>query len=727
MLVTISKATNDNCRQAVDAIERAIAMEDYRKVKTLLSQWPKTDCKVLQDLYFAEVYLYEGDPETAEQLLQILLNQKLDILHFYKTQYLLALAHIDQAEDSMAVAYLDNILEAKPSSYVYQEALDLRINLHSKQSEHLQAMQLLKTAFADAEQQSDLKNQSLWLNQIATNYYSQGQTDSAIHYFHSLIKLKQKQEDTYGLLSDYSTLGGLYQKLGNYQAAQQQLMFATKIAEEERDTFSLIATYIDIANNYLEQRLLVPAFTHAQQAEVLSKQKSMLLNEGNSLMIQARVYELNSEMYRASEIYKNALAIFEQLGLKQQSADAQIKIADIDNSLQSLNNAVQKLEDLLQVQMADENKLGELDTHIALARILFRLGKNKTAILQELDKGVDLARITNNRNALKDIYEIRAYVLEQEGDYKAALNNYRAFEGIKDTLLNQENAKMIRELETQYETEKKDKEILENKAELERRQNRITQMLLGILAMSMLIAFGIFAYFRNQQLAKQRSAVITKERETEVLRAMVMGEERERQRIAKDLHDSLGTIMASAKMRVSALQYKLPKLKELESFQKAEELIDDACNTVREVSHNMMPKSLSKYGLERAIEEVCFTISEANPDMKVDFITYGLDELEDDFLQINIYRIVQELLKNVVKHAAALELLVQLTLEDKILNITVEDNGKGFDNAIIEEGIGLGSIRSRVLGLKGKLTLDTVIGRGTTFMIDVPIKDEKHD
>lgn len=698
-------------------------MEDYAKAKKLLSQWENPNCKTLQDLYFAEIYLYEGNPEGAAQLLQILLKQNLDSTHLYKAQYLLALAYIDQADDKTAIPYLDNILEVKPASYVYENALDLRINLHSKQGEHQQAMRLLKIAFADAQQQSGVDEQVFWLNQIATNYHSQGQTDSAIHYFHPLIELKKQQEDTYGLLSDYSTLGGLYQQLGDYQSAQQQLMLATELAEQEKDTFSLISTYIDIANNYLAQRLLAPAMSHAKQAETLSKQNAMLLNEGKSLMIQAQVQELNGELDEAIKTYKNALAIFEKLALKQQSADAQIKIADMENSPESLEDAAQKLRDLLQVQIEEENKLGELDSRIVLARILLRLGKDKTIILQELEQATELASTTNNATALKDIYEIRAYILEQRGDYKAALSNYRAFEGMKDTLLNRENAKMIRELEKQYETEKKDREIAENKVELERRQNRITQMLLGMLAMALLIAFVLFAYFRNQQLAKQGLEVLAKERETEVLRAMVMGEERERQRIAKDLHDSLGAVMASAKMRVSALQYKLPELKDLDGFQKAEELIDDACNTVREVSHNMMPGSLAKYGLEHAIEEMCFTIGEANPDMEVDFFAYGLEGLEDEFIQINVYRIVQELLKNTVKHAEASALLAQLTLEDEMLNITVEDDGKGFDNTTIEEGIGLGSIRSRVLSLKGELTLDIALGRGTSFIIDIPIEN----
>lgn len=449
----------------------------------------------------------------------------------------------------------------------------------------------------------------------------------------------------------------------------------------------------------------------------------MLLNEGNSLMVLAQIHELNNERDQAFTTYKNALTIFDRLGLKQQGAMAQIKIADMDNSPESLNGAVQKLETLATVQVAEENRLGELDTRIALTRILLRLGKRKSVIFQELDRATDLAKTTNNTRALKDIYEIRAYILEQRGDYKAALEYYRSFESLKDTLINQENAKMIRELETQYETEKKDRQILENKAELERHQNRITQMLLGMLAMALLITLGVFTYFRNRQLAKQRLEMMAKARGTEVLRAMVMGEERERQRIAMDLHDSLGALMASAKMRVSALQYKLPQLKDLQGFQKAEALIDDACNTVREVSHNMMPGSLSKHGLERAIEKICGTIDESDANIEVDFIAYGLEMLEDDFLQTNIYRIVQELLKNAVKHADASEILVQLTVEDKTLNITVEDNGKGFDSTVVKEGIGLGSIRSRVLGLKGTLTLDAVPGRGTTFMIDIPVEN----
>ena len=220
--------------------------------------------------------------------------------------------------------------------------------------------------------------------------------------------------------------------------------------------------------------------------------------------------------------------------------------------------------------------------------------------------------------------------------------------------------------------------------------------------------------------------MIEKERETQILRAMVSGEEQERRRIARDLHDGLGANLATVKMRINAVRNSIPRIQEQESYNKAEELVDEACENIREISHNMMPGSLNRYGLEVALQDMCEAIQDSN-EIDLAFIPFGLDKIVDEAVEINIYRIVQELLKNIVKHADAKEGIVQLTLEDNKLHIVVEDDGKGFDmeSTNVFEGIGMGSIQSRVIYLDGKMDIESSPGKGTTFNIEIPIQTGK--
>ena len=194
-------------------------------------------------------------------------------------------------------------------------------------------------------------------------------------------------------------------------------------------------------------------------------------------------------------------------------------------------------------------------------------------------------------------------------------------------------------------------------------------------------------------------------------------------RIARELHDGLGAVLATVKMQISGIQHKFPQIQSSATYQKAESLIDGACRTVREISHNLMPYVLEQQGLLFAIDDLCNTFASHN-DITFDFIPYGDEQLLPAELKITVFRITQELLKNIIKHAEAKEVIVQVTIEENEVILIVEDDGKGFDTAIPQNGIGLENIRSRTAYLGGTLEIDATIGQGSTFTIQFPL-DQK--
>jgi len=203
---------------------------------------------------------------------------------------------------------------------------------------------------------------------------------------------------------------------------------------------------------------------------------------------------------------------------------------------------------------------------------------------------------------------------------------------------------------------------------------------------------------------------------------MVQGQEKERSRIARDLHDGLGGMLASVKLKLSAVANRAaeaqPQTDSTMHLYTIIKQMDDSVNELRRIARNMMPESLLYMGLEVSLRDLCNAMNQ--PQLKIDFQATNLQTDYNQSFLIAVYRIVQELLTNAVKHSGATQIWVQCSEADHYFYITVEDNGKGFDpsmQAPTKGGIGLSNIRNRVEILNGHLEIDAAIGKGASFHI----------
>ena len=199
--------------------------------------------------------------------------------------------------------------------------------------------------------------------------------------------------------------------------------------------------------------------------------------------------------------------------------------------------------------------------------------------------------------------------------------------------------------------------------------------------------------------------------------AMLEGEERERERVARDLHDGLGGALSGIKLKLSGQQKK-------ESIPVIDHVIlqlEDSINELRNISRNLMPEALLRSGLEVALHDLC--ISMKREDMLIEFQSAGIHKGNPLSSQVNIYRIIQELLSNAIQHSGADKILLQSIQEEKRFYITIEDNGCGFDSDNIQNAKGLGwsNIQNRVNYMKGKMDVDSIIHQGTTINIELNI------
>ncbi|MFS4470833.1 ATP-binding protein [Chryseobacterium sp. T20] len=344
-------------------------------------------------------------------------------------------------------------------------------------------------------------------------------------------------------------------------------------------------------------------------------------------------------------------------------------------------------------------------------------------VLTEKSLAIDL----NNR---KTFYKQLSLLNEELGDTKEALVWEQKYSKLNDSL-NTENVKIeINKLESKFNTAEKERKIATLNAEKNQKDlevNKKNSYLWGmglvlLLALSLLI-FLFIIFRKNKKINEQKLNDIKQKEELSLTKAILDGEERERERIARDLHDGLGGMLAGVKINFSTWSSSHLNPEKDQEFYKILGQLDSSVSELRHVARNLMPESLLNFGLETALLDLCEFYNRKN--LEIDFQAIDIDKKLPLNIQLNIYRIVQELLANAVKHAEASSILLQCSQSGENFLITIEDNGKGFDKNIenTTKSLGLRNLKNRVNYLKGKMEINSD-DQGTAINIELNIHGE---
>jgi signal transduction histidine kinase len=249
-------------------------------------------------------------------------------------------------------------------------------------------------------------------------------------------------------------------------------------------------------------------------------------------------------------------------------------------------------------------------------------------------------------------------------------------------------------------------------------------VLSGVLLILISLIGTLLYRARGQALKIAESEVdeLLHEQELKSVESMFIGQERERKRIAEELHDRLGGMLSTLKLHYSSVERQITELSEsvTDQYIKARDIIDETAEEVRRISHDLYSGTLVDYGLIAAIEQLEETLENVGgPDFFWDL--NNMDQRLDSELEINLYRIIQEGVSNILKHAQAQKVTVQLTRYQDSADLVIEDDGRGFDTKQDAKGIGLKNLNSRVERLNGQLTIDSARGRGTILIIQIPL------
>lgn len=356
----------------------------------------------------------------------------------------------------------------------------------------------------------------------------------------------------------------------------------------------------------------------------------------------------------------------------------------------------------------------------------YRRKKDYSKALDYYNKAEKLELPKLNRKSKKILYSNMDATFYYMEDWVNAYDYLYKYDSIKDIINLKEQNSSIIDIEERYNNEKLRADNLQSEAKRKQNQN-IALGLGGSLILGSIIAFLIFKNTKRKQklaeqekaLESQKLATVLKEQELTTIDAMIEGQEKERQRIANDLHDDLGGLMANVKLHFNALKDKdSPEL-----YSKTNKLIEEAYQKVRSVAHAKNSGVIAKQGLLIAVQNMANKVSVSNK-IQIDVVDHGLDDRLENRIELTLFRVIQELITNVIKHAEATEATIHLTNHEDSINIMVEDNGKGFNPSQItktNKGMGISSIDKRITHIDGSMTIESEKNKGTTVIIDIPL------
>jgi two-component system, NarL family, sensor kinase len=320
----------------------------------------------------------------------------------------------------------------------------------------------------------------------------------------------------------------------------------------------------------------------------------------------------------------------------------------------------------------------------------------------------------NMKPYTKDIYKALSDLYERQGKADLALIYHKKYTEIADVIIGENTRKQIAELEARYENSKKEQEI-----SLLQRQNNIQRLQIGLLA-ALIALIGLGIFYAVQMVRLQRR----KEQERQQIswaKAVVEATEEERRRIAADLHDGIGQQIAAVKMMSASLLTHLPPQQRILGEQLAAQL-NVTAQEVRQISHEMMPRSLNDLGLPAALEDL-FWLSFPQPPFQLQLDTNQYQLPAHPARDTALYRIAQEAVNNILKHADANQITLKLGVAEQNIYLRISDNGKGHKD-IAASGLGIKNMTSRVNMNGGHLKLSTTPHSGTTLNITIPLLEQ---
>lgn len=556
-----------------------------------------------------------------------------------------------------------------------------------------QTMLLLREGVKQSTARKDRMREGIMYENMGNTFVLMQKLDSATHYYFKSLKIFESVNDSVKIANVYNDLSSVFTQTDKQEIALKYINQAIVISQDFQDGFYL--------SHLINKENILWKLKRRNEADVMNNEIIALARQLNDTVAMADALQNfcnhDAETGKYSNLMKHAI------------------------ELEKLNPAL---------QTAERTSLANYWLSVA-----YYYNKDFQKSQFYIKKALDNSEKQVNLQHLQQMYYQYAKILLVQNQDPIQAEKYNALaDSLNEISHNNTILKTTKELETKYETDKKELTLrqLEN-------ENNSKKRLVSLLIFSIIILTGALVFFglwmrnririrkQEQVLHEQKLKQLENEKQILASRAVLQGQDEERSRLAKDLHDGLGGILSSVKYSFLTMKQTFILQEEHAlAFEKSMNLLDSSLAELRRVSHNMMPESLVKLGLEEALKDYIQTISE-NSGVKFIYQSFGLDTLLlENIYKTTIFRVIQELTTNIIRHAKANEALVQVMVKNNQINITIEDNGVGFEPQQVNKlkSMGIQNLYNRIEYLKGRIDLQTKPNDGCSYYIEIPLNHD---
>ena len=567
------------------------------------------------------------------------------------------------------------------------------------------------------------------LKHIGTSFFLEANFAEALNYYSKAL-FKAEEVNSPGQIADINNnIGLVNRRIGNYKNA---LMHFTKGKDYYKNLGNIKKTAIAFNNIGLIYKDLEnfdkaeEGFKKALEGFSLAKDTIGISSALNNISL---LYASKNNPYRAFSNLEKSINLSRRIDNKHSQSISYRIMGEIYLSLGEAKKAINSFSKSIEIAKAISQPYQYGVANLGLSKAYILTG-NPNRALEKTKEIKQLANELSNSLLKKQTHKVLSQIYKSQGDYHNGLLHFEKYISIKDDLVNQSMIHQVYDFEMSNLSKANQLQQLELEQKKLTIRNKNNLLWLTIVIFTLGIT-GLYLFYlnnRNRQKVKLQQTVarLTEKKS----HAAVEAEIQERKRIGQELHDCLGQMLSVAGLHISILQQKkdLPEKRKEDLLNAAMESVDEAFAEVRNISHNLAPSLLSEKGLEGALKNLSDQVNQSQK-LHMSFETFGLNGKLNSLVENTLFRAIQEILNNTIKHSRASMLSFHITQGANEINLMAEDNGRGFDMEMLNylNGSGLSHMKTRIENLNGNVHIDSTPLRGTIISIVVPLNPTRND
>lgn len=556
-----------------------------------------------------------------------------------------------------------------------------------------------------------------------------GQADTAIQLIETGRKMVESKPNSKFLVRVGLALGRIYIQVGKPEKALANLYETLKLLEKNPQPETEMKVRTNITWAYLELKRYRDCVTFGKESikEVPKKFEYIVPYITNNM---AASYGAMKQLDSARYYIMKGLPLAEAAKDYNLIANAYFILGNSYTESGEFALAIEQFQKAKPYREKIGNPLYIVSDLYVLSDLYYKKGDYANGVKSGLE-ALALAEKNNLTLKFEGIYQALARNYEAAGDFKNSTKYYGLLAAAKDSVYQHANTEALANMQTKYETEKKEQRISLLNSENELKQATIERnyfLIGGLIALMLMAVLGFYLWrYRDQQ--KQKAILQEqKERLREAqLGAVIDSQEKERKRFASDLHDGMGQLISALQLNINAIRNnRAPETRD-NLFENSENILSDIHTEIRNIAFNLMPPVLIKEGLLSGLGELARRINKSGA-LKVTIVQHDIPQRFNEVCEISLYRVMQELLSNILKYSKATQITISFTGFDDEIVVTVEDDGQGYDLNKFQnsEGNGWRNINSRLNLIKATIEFDVVENRkNNTVIITIPMASIK--